>query len=182
VESNYIKNINQNEIISEKDAKEYVLQQFNNVKTSNRINNLVKFQANNKYMIMAHDQTELKKLGNIVASHKKIQFSSILKEYEEHLEIAMLKDATTKTHTNVIMHVIEHFSKHLNQNEKQRIFSLLEQFRVKNITIGKMLLEISPTIYRFNCTYLASQTYFLLYADVEQRILFYDFNKKDHIK
>ena len=41
-----------------------------------------------------------------------------------------------------------------------------------------MLLEINPIIFRFNCTYLASQTYFLLYADVEQRILFYDFNKK----
>jgi len=142
VELNYIRNNNQNEIISEKDAKEYVLQQFKNVKKSNRINNLVKFQANNKYMIMAHNQTELKKLGNIVASYKKIQISSILKEYEEHLKIAMLKDATTKTHTNVIMHIIGFFSKQLNQDEKQRIFSLLEQFRAKNRTIGNMLLEI----------------------------------------
>ena len=142
MELNYIRNNNQNEIISEKDAKEYVLQQFKNVKKSNRINNLVKFQANNKYMIMAHNQTELKKLGNIVASYKKIQISSILKEYEEHLKIAMLKDATTKTHTNVIMHIIGFFSKQLNQDEKQRIFSLLEQFRAKNRTIGNMLLEI----------------------------------------
>ena len=42
-------------------------------------------------MIMAHDQIELKILGNIVASYKKISFSEILIEYENHLKNAMIK-------------------------------------------------------------------------------------------
>ena len=135
------------------------------------------FQASNKYMIMAHDQIELKNLGNIVANYKKIPFSDIVKKYEGHLKIAMIKVPTIKTHTNVIMHVFGYFSKHLSQNEKQMFFELLEQFRENKITIGKILLEISHITYRFENTYLASQTYFLLYSDVQPRILFQALNK-----
>ncbi|MSV26715.1 MAG: DUF1722 domain-containing protein, partial [Nitrosarchaeum sp.] len=45
--------------ISENNVIEYVLQRFQDVKHSNKIKNLVKFQAANKYLIMAHHQAEL---------------------------------------------------------------------------------------------------------------------------
>ncbi len=64
--------------ISEEHIKEYVIERFEDVKATNKIKNLVSFQAMNKYMIMVHDQNELKILGNIVASNKKVQFSKIL--------------------------------------------------------------------------------------------------------
>ena len=65
-------NINNSEQkISQKDIKGYVLDRFEEVKKSNQIKNLVSFQAMNKHMIMAHNQNELKILGNIVASNKK---------------------------------------------------------------------------------------------------------------
>lgn len=163
---------NKNYKITEKDATEYVFQRFQDVKHSNKIKNLVVFQASNKYMIMAHDQIELKNLGNIVANYKKMPFSDIVKEYEDHLKIAMIRVPTVKTHTNVIMHIFGYFSKYLSQNEKQMFFELLEQFRENKITIGKILLEISHIAYHFENTYLTSQTYFLLYSDVQPRIYF----------
>jgi len=172
---------NQNYRISEKDVREYVLERFQEVKRSNKIKNLVKFQAANKYMIMSHDQIELKSLGNLVAKYKKISFSRILQEYQDHLKNAMIKEPTTKTHTNVIMHIFGYFSKNLNQTEKQIFFELLEQFRENKITVGKMLLEINSTIFRFDNTYLASQTYFLLYSDLQLRVLFQKSNKKDDV-
>jgi uncharacterized protein YbgA (DUF1722 family) len=165
--------------ISENDVIEYVLQQFQEVKRSNKIKNLVTFQAANKYMVMAHDQAELKNLGNIVASYKKIPFSDMLQEYEDHFRTAMTKEPTVKTHTNVIMHIFGYFSKYIAQNEKQLFFELLEQFRENKITLGNMLLEISCTTYRFDNTYLASQTYFLLYSNVQPRILFQALDKMD---
>ena len=58
-------------------------------------------------------------------------------------------------------------------------FDVLEQFRKNKITIGKMLLEISCITYRFNNTYLANQTYFLLYSDVKPGILFQSLDKKN---
>jgi uncharacterized protein YbgA (DUF1722 family) len=165
--------------VSEKDAIEFVLDRFSQVKKSKRIRELVDFQSMNKYMLMAHNQEELKILGNLVASHKKIPLSDILVKYEEHLKIALKKEPTIKTHLNVMMHIFGYFSKYFNQSEKDLFYELLHQFRDGQITTGKMLSEIGPLIYRFNSTYLARQTYFLLYADTRPGILFAVFNNKN---
>lgn len=158
--------------IPEEEIKKYIIERFQDVKKSNKIKNLVSFQSMNKYMIMAHDQNELKVLGNIVASNKKIQFSEILKEYEKHLKKSLEKKPTIKTHSNVIMHIFGYFSKSFSQLEKDHYFELLKQFQEEKIAIGNILSEISPTIYRFNNTYLASQTYFLLYSNPQQGNIF----------
>jgi len=179
MKDNQIDFFNRRYRISEKDVREYVLERFEDVKHSNKIENLVKFQAYNKYMIMAHDQLELKSLGNIVAKYKKISFSEILQEYQDHLKTALIKKPTTKTHTNVIMHIFGYFSKNLNHREKQVFFELLEKFRENKITVGKIFSEINPMIFRFDNTYLASQTYFLLYSDVQHRVLFQKSNRKN---
>ena len=65
--------------------------------------------------------------------------------------------------------------------EKQIFFELLEQFKENKITVGNILSKISPIIFRFNNTYLASQTYFFLYSDVQTRVLFQKLNKKDDV-
>ena len=165
--------------VTEKDAVQFVLDGFSQVKKSNRIRELVDFQAMNKYMLMVHNQEELKILGNLVASHKKIPLSDILDKYEKHLKIALKKEPTIKTHLNVMMHIFGYFSNHFDQPEKDLFDELMLQFKDGKISAGKMLSEIAPLIYRFNDTYLARQTYFLLYADTRPGILFAAFNHKN---
>lgn len=166
--------------IAEKDISDYVIQRFEDVKSSNKFKNMLAFHTANKFMIMVHDQVELKKLGNIVASHKKIPFSELLQEYENHLKLAMEKKPTVKTHCNVIMHIFGYFLKHLDQNEKRVFLNSLGQFRDGKKTIGEILFEISPITYRFDNTYLASQTYFLLYSDIDHRTIFQPTNIKEY--
>ena len=163
--------------LTEKDIKEYVIERFVEVKKSNKIKELVSFQAMNKHMIMARNQNELKIMGNIVASNKKIKFSEILEEYEKHLKIVLDIEPTTKTHSNVILHIFGFFSKDFNQQEKEKFFELLTNFRNEKISIGEVLCEINPMIYRFKNTYLASQTYFLLYSNLEDVNLFKSLSK-----
>jgi len=146
-----------NNQVSEKDIVEYTLQKFQEVKKSNKFKNMLAFHTSNKYMIMAHDQIKLKKLGNIVASYKKIPFSEMLSEYENHLNLAMEKKPTIKTHSNVIMHIFGYFLKYLDLNEKRLFFDGLKQFRESKKSIGQILLEISSATYRFDNTYLACQ-------------------------
>lgn len=158
--------------VSEKQIKDYVIERFEDAKSSNKIQNLISFQATNKYMIMAHDQNELKILGNIIASYKKVQFSEILTEYEKHLRKSFEKEPTIKTHSNVIMHIFGYFLKEFTQLEKEQFFESLKQFQEGKITIGNILAKINPMIFRFNNTYLTSQTYFLLYSELHQGNLF----------
>ena len=158
--------------VSEKEIKKYILERFEDVKKSQKIKDLVSFQAMNKYMIMSRNQEELKILGNIVAGYNKNNLQKITLEYEKHLSFALEKKPTIKTHCNVIMHMFGYFSKDFSKKEKQQFFDLLKSFRNKEITIGRILAEINPIIFRFNNTYLAQQTYFLLYADSVQGNLF----------
>ena len=176
---NFVHNDTDQMQVTEKDAIKFVLDRFSHVKNSKRIRELVDFQAMNKYMLMAHNQEELKVLGNLVASHKKIPLSDILDKYEEHLEITLKKEPTIKTHLNVMMHIFGYFSSYFSQLEKDLFYELLRQFKEGQITAGKMLSEIGPLIYTYNDTYLARQTYFLLYADTRPGILFAVLNDKN---
>ena len=163
---NYHKELTQNEI------KQFVIERFEDVKKNKKAKELVEFQAMNKFLIMAHNQEQLKILGRIVASYKKIKFSEILNEYEKNLNICLEYKPTIKTHSNVIMHVFGFFSKEFTSLEKDKFFELLKDYKNEKIKIGDILAEIHPIVFRFNKTYLASQTYFLLYANSEKGNIF----------
>lgn len=153
---NYHKELTQNEI------KQFVIERFEDVKKNKKVKELVEFQAMNKFLIMAHNQEQLKILGRIVASYKKIKFSEILNEYEKNLNVCLEYKPTIKTHSNVIMHIFGFFSKEFTSLEKDKFFELLKDYKNEKIKIGDILAEIHPIVFRFNKTYLASQTYFLL--------------------
>jgi len=163
---NYHKELTQNEI------KQFVIERFEDVKKNKKAKELVEFQARNKFLIMAYNQEQLKILGRIVASYKKIKFSDILNEYEKNLNICLEYKPTIKTHSNVIMHIFGFFSKEFTSLEKDKFFELLKEYKNRKIKIGDILAEIHPIVFRFNKTYLASQTYFLLYANPEKGNIF----------
>ena len=165
--------------ISDPEIKKYIMERFEDVKRTHKIKDLVTFQAKNKYMFMAYSQEELKKLGNLVASNKKIPLSDILVEYEKHLNLVLEKKPTIKTHINVLMHMFGYFAKDFNQIQKDQFRELLEQFRERKISIGNVLSQINPLVFQFNNTYLASQTYFLLYADPNPRNVFHFLQNTD---
>ena len=163
---------NYHQELTEKDIKEFVNERFLEVKKNKKIKELVSFQAMNKYLIMAHDQEQLQVLGRIVASNKKIKLSEIITDYENNLKLALQSKPTIKTHSNVLMHIFGFFSKEFSDLEKAKFFELLMNYKNEEITIGSILAEIHPIVYRFNKTYLASQTYFLLYSNPQQGNIF----------
>ena len=163
---------NYHQELTEKDIKEFVNERFLEVKKNKKIKELVSFQAMNKYLIMAHDQEQLRVLGRIVASNKKIKLSEIITNYENNLKLALQSKPTIKTHSNVLMHIFGFFSKEFSDLEKAKFFELLMNYKNEEITIGSILAEIHPIVYRFNKTYLASQTYFLLYSNPQQGNIF----------
>jgi len=169
---------NYHQELTEKDIKEFVNERFLEVKNNEKIKELVSFQAMNKYLIMAHDQEQLRVLGRIVASNKKIKLSEIITNYENNLKLALQSKPTIKTHSNVLMHIFGFFSKEFSDLEKAKFFELLMNYKNEEITIGSILAEIHPIVYRFNKTYLASQTYFLLYSNPQQGNIFKVLEKK----
>lgn len=163
---------NEHDKIHEKDIVGFVLERFDQVKKKNNINDLVKFHTFNKYLLMAHSQKYLNVLGNIVANHQKRAILELLYEYESNLSPALNSTPTIKSNLNVLFHIFGSFSKFFSNAEKDLYMHLLELYRKEKNTLGKTLAEVEPLIYRFNNTYLASQSYFLLYADIKKGNMF----------
>jgi len=170
------------EELTQEDISLFVKTKFTEVKDSNSIKNLVSFQTMNKFLIMAHNQEELKVMGRIVASNNKKNLSEILIEYEKHLKLTLKSKPTIQTHSNVMMHIFGFFSKGFSILEKDKFFELQDDYKNEKITIGEILAKINPTIYRFNKIYLTSQTYFLLYSNPDPRNIFKILKKEEELK
>jgi uncharacterized protein YbgA (DUF1722 family) len=164
--------------LSLEDINTFVKARFNEVKKSKKIKELVSFQATNKFLVMARSQEELKIMGRIVASNNKNNLLDIIIEYEKHLNLALECSPTVKTHSNVLMHVFGFFSDEFSLLERNKFFQLQGDYKTGKITIGATLAQIHPITYRFNKTYLVSQTYFLLYANQESENIFKILDKK----
>ena len=77
----------------------------------------------------------------------------MLVEYEKNLSLCLQFKPTIKTHRNVIMHIFGFFSKEFTHLERDKFFDLLKNYKNETITVGEILAEIHPIVFRFNKTY-----------------------------
>jgi uncharacterized protein YbgA (DUF1722 family)/uncharacterized protein YbbK (DUF523 family) len=138
---------------------------FRDVKKKKSINELIKFHANNKFLIMSYNQKELKELGNITANRDKKQIFDVLKDYEYHLKLAFSKSPRCTSNINVLSHSFGYVSEKLKIEEKKLFLDSLEQFRKGHIGLTIPISIMNSWITRFDEDYLKKQTYFNPYPD-----------------
>lgn len=64
----------------------FTLAYFREVKKNRKYKDLVTFHSVNKYLFMTYHQGILKKMGNIVANHEKMDFDEVINDYETTLK------------------------------------------------------------------------------------------------
>jgi len=126
---------------------------------------LVRFQAENKLLLMAYHQAELRKLGRIVANHDKRPLEAVLDDYEAHLGHAFDKPARYTSHINVLMHTLGYFSKELTAPERKHFIELLSSYRVGRIPLSAVISVCRSWLARFGDDYLDHQSYFTPYPE-----------------
>lgn len=139
-------------------AKLYTMCSFRQVEKNGTMAALVKFQANNKYLLMAYSQKEQKVLGRIVANHEKLSTTQVINCYKAHLGIAFSKIPRYSNYINVMMHIFGYFSEHLSTGEKNFILDGFEKYRSGKIPLSVPLNVIKTYVIRYNDTYLLDQT------------------------
>ncbi len=141
-------------------TKLYVFASFRGLKSKGKMKDLVQFQAENKYLLMAYNQKELRILGRIVANLEKLAFSEVMKKYEEHLHHAFARAPRYNSNINVLMHGMGYFSKGLSSEEKAFFLDQLEQYRIGKVPLSVPVGLLRSWIIRFENEYLAQQTFF----------------------
>ena len=120
---------------------------------------LVRFQTENKLLLMAYNQKEMRLLGRIVANREKRGLGEVMEIYALHLHQAFARMPRYTSHINVLMHALGYVSNGLGGREKQHFLGLLDEYRAGRATLAGPLSVLQSWIARFEEPYLAQQSY-----------------------
>jgi uncharacterized protein YbgA (DUF1722 family)/uncharacterized protein YbbK (DUF523 family) len=141
-------------------TKLFTLASFRDVRETHEISELTGFHADNKFLLMAYNQKELRVLGNIAANRDKKDLTQTLTDYERHLQESMAAPSKRTSNINVFMHIFGYFSKQLSANEKQFFFETLKLYREGRVPFTSALGLLRGWTIRFHDEYLMRQTFF----------------------
>jgi uncharacterized protein YbgA (DUF1722 family) len=141
-------------------TKLFALARFRKLKSRPTARDLVQFHSENKLLLMAYNQKELRQLGRIVANHEKRRMDDVFDDYESHLFQALHRAPRYNSHINVLMHALGYFSRQLRSREKAHFLDLLEQYREAKIPLSAVIAVVRSWIMRFDTDYLENQIYF----------------------
>ena len=147
------------------DIRKYVLERFDHIKLKPSMNKLVQFHTTNKYLLMAFNQIELNKLGNIVANREKLHVNKIIENYESSLKSALSKPPTRSRHANVLRRMYGHFYKNISICKKQMIEQRISEYQNRKVSLSETLRHLTILTSNIDSVYLAKQSYFLLFSD-----------------
>jgi len=143
----------------------FTLADFRAVKASGAMRELVRFQSENKLLLMAYSQKNLRALGRIVANPDKRPLDKVLADYERDLWDALASPPRRNSGINVLMHAMGYFSKHLSKQEKAFFLNTLERYRAHKVPLSVPIGIANAWIVRFEEPYLSQQTFFEPYPE-----------------
>lgn len=143
----------------------FTLARFREIKKSKLIRDLIQFHSQNKYLLMAYNQKEMRILGRIVANPNKQPLEKVLSDYETHLKQTLRRAPRYTSHINVLMHALGYLSKNLTPEEKSFFLKMLEKYRNKEVPLSTVVNIMKAWINRFKNSYLMEQTFFNTYPE-----------------
>ncbi len=138
----------------------YTLARFDRVKEKRSMAELVQFHSAHKYLLMAYHQTEQKELGRIVANHDKVTLESVLVDYEQHLQKALMKPLRKGKNTNMILHMFGYVSDRLSADEKAYFLDQLSLYNQNKRPFSAVMSVLYGWVIRFDVAYLKVQSIF----------------------
>jgi uncharacterized protein YbgA (DUF1722 family)/uncharacterized protein YbbK (DUF523 family) len=137
----------------------FCLAEFNKIRFSNRIDNLVNFHTRNKLLFLAKNEKIVRIMGSIVANHEKYPISQVFKNYQTQLG-KILKSLPKFNHwINTLLHAFGGISKDLNPEEKKYFLDTLEEYRDERIPLSVPLSLLKSWAIRFDSVYLLNQSF-----------------------
>ncbi len=138
--------------------KLFTLASFREAKKSGKIRELVKFQSDNKYLLTAYNQKELRILGKLAANQENKTFDQTITEYETHLRYALARTPSVGANINVMLKIMGYFSHQLSKDEKSFFLNSVDKYKAGRLPLSACLSVLKAWIVRFKHEYLSTQT------------------------
>jgi uncharacterized protein YbgA (DUF1722 family)/uncharacterized protein YbbK (DUF523 family) len=129
------------------------------------ISRLIDFHTKNKYLFMAYNQSELSKMGRLVARAKRMPQDQVVQEYQNHIQAMFCKLPRIATMINALLHCFGYVSDKLSSDERSYFLDLIQQYKGKLIPLSVLVSVMKSWIIRFKEPYLSDQTLFNPYPE-----------------
>ena len=146
-------------------TKLFTFTSFREAKESGKIKDLVRFQSENKYLLTAYSQKELRVLGKITANQDQKQSGEIFRTYETHLYNAFAHSPSVGSNLNVMFKIMGYFSDQLAKEEKAFFIKSLEKYKAGKLPLSSNINILKAWIIRFKQQYLMDQTFLAPYPE-----------------
>jgi uncharacterized protein YbgA (DUF1722 family)/uncharacterized protein YbbK (DUF523 family) len=137
----------------------FALARFRNVKSSEKMQQLVDFHSTHKLLLMGYNQSKMREMGKVVANHEQADFNTVTARYEELLKLALQKSPREGAIINVLQHAFGGFSEVLSKDEKAFFLESLEEYRDERIPLSAVLHVLRAWAIQHHNEYLLSQAF-----------------------
>lgn len=141
-------------------TKLYTLAKFRDVKRSKSSKDVLNFHSENKLLLKAYNEKEMRILGRIVAKRDQYNIVKLITDYEKHLLQALKRAPRCGSQINVLMNSMGYFSKSLSGEEKEFFLKSLDDYKSGVIPLSVLTGISTSWLLRFKDDYLLSQSFF----------------------
>ena len=131
---------------------------------------IVEFHSRNKLLLMAHNQTRMRELGQLVAHAGAAARDELVTAYRRGLGAALGRPARPGNNVNVLMHALGHVSEQLSMRERSHFLATLSSYREGKAPLGAAQAIVGAWMVRFEVPNLAGQTFFAPYPPALVRL------------
>lgn len=123
------------------------------------VGDLVRFHTAHKMTLLAHEPVIYTELGRLVARAKGADRTRLETRYRERFMTALAMIATTRKHTNVLMHMLGHFKTLLDDDARGELLTSIDDYRKGLVPLIVPMTLLKHHVRRSHVDYLAGQVY-----------------------
>lgn len=120
---------------------------------------LVAFHTAHKLLLMAHSPEAYRRIGRLVARAKSLPRAELRERYARELMDGLAVPASTRRHTNVLHHMLGHFSDRLDAGARAELVALIEDYHKGLVPLVVPLTLVRHHVRRLGVAYLQGQVY-----------------------
>lgn len=117
------------------------------------------FHGRHKYLLMSHRNESYRHLGRLVALAHQRPIETAAQEYIQEFMATLKIVSTTKTHANVLQHLLGYLKKDLDAASKQELLGLVDEYRCGRVPLIAPLTLLRHHLKKHPNNYIDRQVY-----------------------
>ena len=123
---------------------------------------LMEFHARHKYLLMAHNQAGMRRLGRLLAiAAKGSDVKAVASDYLAGFTAVMRCVPTTRNHTNALQHLAGEVTKRIDEFDRQELIKAIDDYRKGLFPLIVPLTLLRHHIVKLDVPYARDQVYLL---------------------